>query len=214
MNNYYPIFLRIEQKLCLVIGGGKVAERKVQTLLESGAKVRVIAPEVTPSIEKWAEEGKIELLKRPYQPGDLEGAWLVIAATNNPEVQEQVFAEAEERRIFCNVVDQPRYCSFIVPSVVKRGRLQLAISTSGASPAVARRLREQLEETFGPEYEEFLELMARWRRIILERGLEEREKREIFEHLALAPIPQWIRRGDWGYLAALAKAYNLPLEEE
>jgi precorrin-2 dehydrogenase/sirohydrochlorin ferrochelatase len=192
--------------------GGKVAERKVKGLLEAGAKVKVIAPEVTPNLEKLASQGRIELLKRPFQRGDLEGAWLVFAATNDSATQEAVFAEAEERHIFCNVVDKPELCSFIVPSVVKRGRLQLAISTSGASPAVARRLREHLEELFGPEYEEFLELMARWREIILSRDLREEERREIFEHLALAPIPQWLKRGERTHLRAIARAYDLPDE--
>lgn len=196
-----------------MIGGGRVAERKVAGLLEAGARVKVIAPEVTEELSRLAEEGRIELELRPYRRGDLRGAFLVIAATDDPQVQEEVFAEAEEERIFCNVVDRPALCSFIVPSVVKRGRLQLAISTSGASPALARRLREQLEEQFGPEYEEYLELMARWRQEILARGLSEEEKRQIFNQLVLAPIPLWLKRGERAYLEALACSLGLSLEE-
>ncbi len=195
----------------MVIGGGKVAERKIESLLKRGARVKVIAPEVTEKISTWADEGLISLEKRSYQQGDLEGAFLVIAATNNPQVQKEVFSEAEEKRIFCNVVDKPELCSFIVPSVVERGRLQIAISTSGASPALARRLREQLEELFGPEYAEYLELMALWRKEILSRELSEKERRQIFEHLVLAPIPLWLKRGEREHVEALAKSFDLPL---
>ena len=196
-----------------MVGGGKVAERKVKNLLAYGAQVVVISPEVTPLLEEWSRQGKIELLARGFQEGDLEGAFLVVAATNAPEVQKAVANEAERRGIPCNVVDQPELSSFIVPSVIKRGRLQIAVSTSGASPAVARRLRETLEELFGPEYERYLELLARWRREILARPLSEAERRRIFEHLALAPLPQWIKRDEKEHIQALAKTYDLPLED-
>lgn len=197
----------------MVVGGGKVACRKIKSLLEAGARVRVIAPHVIDEIAKMAEEGRVELLKRPYQKGDLKGAVLVYAATDDPKVQEEVFSEAEELGIFCNVVDKPRLCSFIVPSLVKRGRLQLAISTSGASPALARRLREQLEQEFGPEYEEYLELMAKWREEILARDLSEEERRRIFEHLVLAPVPLWLKRGERHHVKSLAETFDLPFEE-
>ncbi len=197
----------------MVVGGGKVACRKIKSLLEAGARVRVIAPHVIDEIAKMAEEGRVELLKRPYKKGDLKGAVLVYAATDDPKVQEEVFSEAEELGIFCNVVDKPRLCSFIVPSLVKRGRLQLAISTSGASPALARRLREQLEQEFGPEYEEYLELMAKWREEILARDLSEEERRRIFEHLVLAPVPLWLKRGERHHVKSLAETFDLPFEE-
>ncbi len=212
MSLYYPIFLKVEQKLCVVIGGGPVAERKITSLLEAGARVKVIAPEVTERIKILAREGKIIWEERPYRSGDLKDAFLVIAATNNPQVQEEVFAEAEERKIFCNVVDKPALCSFIVPSVVKRGRLQIAISTSGASPALAKRLREQLEELFGPEYAEYLELMAAWRKEILARELPEAERQKLFEQLVLAPIPLWLKRGERDLVKALAQSLALPFE--
>ncbi len=208
---YYPIFLRIEQKKCVVIGGGKVAARKVKTLLSYGAQVEVISPEVVPELVEWAEEGKITLYLRPYQEGDLKGAFLVVAATNNPEVQAQVVSEAEKEGLLINVVDQPEKSNFIVPSVVRRGRLTLAISTSGASPALARRLRETLEELFGPEYATYLDLLARWRQEILSRDLPEEERRQIFEHLALLPIPRWLRRGEWAQIEAVARTFGLSL---
>jgi len=209
--SYYPVFLNLEGRLCVVVGGGGVAERKVEALLTAGARVKVIAPEATPRIEEWAQEGLVELERRPYREGDLSGAWLVVAATDDPEVQKAVFEEAEKNRLFCNVVDKPERCSFIVPSVVRRGRLQLAISTSGASPAVARRIRERLEEEFGPEWEAYLELMARWRKEILSRDLPEERRREILTRLAMAPIPEWIRNHYWHYLKTLAEKEGLPL---
>ena len=197
----------------MVVGGGEVAERKVEALVEAGARVRVIAPEVTVRIARWAEEGRIELERRPYREGDLSGAWLCVAATDDKAVQEAVFSEAEKKGIFCNVVDRPERCSFIVPSVIKRGRLQLAISTSGASPAAARRIRERLEEEFGPEWEVYLELMARWREEILARELSQEERRALFTRLALSPLPEWIRNGDWHYVRALAEKEGLSLPE-
>jgi len=195
----------------VVIGGGKVASRKVKTLLSYGAQVEVVSPEVVPELEDLAREGKIVLKKRPYQEGDLEGAFLVVAATNLPAVQEQVVGEAQKRGLLLNVVDQPERSNFIVPSVVRRGRLTLAISTSGASPALARRLRETLEDIFGPEYATYLDLMARWREEILARELKEEERRQIFEHLALLPIPRWLKRGEWAQLEAVARTFKLSL---
>ncbi len=212
MDKYYPIFLKIEQRLCVVVGGGAVAERKVKGLLEAGARVKVIAPEVTEELANLATQGQIELHQRPFQTGDLEGAWLVFAATNQRETQEAVSQEAQKKSIPCNIADDPQGSSFIVPSVVRRGRLQIALSTSGASPAVARRLREQLEDLFGPEYEEFLALMARWRREILNQDLPPEKRRQIFELLALAPIPLWLKRKEHIHLRNMAKNLGLSMD--
>ncbi len=212
--NYYAAFLDLRGRLCVVVGGGEVAERKVEALVASGAVVRVVAPEFTELIRKFAEEGRVELVKRPYREGDLEGAWLAIAATDDPEVQKAVKEEAERRRIFCNVVDQPELCSFIVPSVVNRGRLKIAISTSGASPAAARRIRERLEEEFGREWEVFLELMHLWRKEVLKRGLPEKDRRAIFTRLATSAIPNWIKQGDLHYVEAVARKEGLSLPKE
>jgi precorrin-2 dehydrogenase/sirohydrochlorin ferrochelatase len=122
-NVYFPVFLNLEGKLCVVIGGGKVGERKVLSLLQAKAFVKLISPEATPVLQKLAEEGQILWEKRIYQPGDLEGAWLVVAATNDPSTQRSIYDEANAKRVFCNMVDVPEFCSFIVPSVVKRGSL-------------------------------------------------------------------------------------------
>lgn len=180
----------------MVIGGGKVGERKVLSLLQAKASVKLISPEATPVLQKLAEEGQILWEKRIYQPGDLEGAWLVVAATNDPSTQRSIYDEANAKRVFCNMVDVPEFCSFIVPSVVKRGSLNIAISTSGASPAVARRIRESLEMQFGPEYEIYLKLMENLRKQILELNLSPTEKEVKLHRLAMAPIPQYIRDRD------------------
>lgn len=193
MTKYYPIFLRLINKLIVVIGGGKVGERKILTLLECGAKVKVISPEITPKLKDLAKKGEILWEERAYRKGDLEGAFLVIGATNDPTVQEEIFKEAEERGIPCNIVDKPKFCSFIVPSLIQRGDLVVAISTGGASPAVARRLRERLENLLGPEYELYLKLMRRIREEVLKAPLSQEAKERILQTLALAPIPEFIR---------------------
>jgi len=162
--SYYPIVLKLEGRPCLVVGGGVVAERKAVSLLEAGARVRVVAPRFTPRLEALGREGVVELVPREYQGQDLQGVALVISAASRREVNAQVAQEAGERGLLVNVVDSPQECSFIVPSVVRRGGLILAISTSGLSPALARHLREKLEEEFGEEflrrYDEALELAA------------------------------------------------------
>ena len=214
MSRYYPVFLELKGKECVVIGGGKVAERKVEALLEAGAIIKVISPELTSKLKKLAEEGKIFWEKKKYEKGDIEGAWLVIAATDNPAIQKKIYEEAEEKRIFCNVVDVPEFCSFIVHSVVKRGDLQIAISTSGASPAVARRLREQLEELFGEEYEVYLKLMRNLRKQVLEKGFSQDKKEEILQNLALAPIPKYIKNKDLHMLKTLITKLGLILPSD
>ncbi len=206
---YFPVYLNIEGRLCVVVGGGRVAERKVKSLLKAGAKLKVISPELTSELKKIAEKGVFFWEKRGYQKGDLEGAWLVIAATNDPEVQKEVFKEAEERRIFCNVVDVPELCSFIVPSVVRRGKLSIAISTSGASPAVARRLREMFENIIGEEYETYIELMNNLRQQILNMDIPSEEKEYKLHKLALMPIPRYIKYKDFELLKTIIEKEGL-----
>jgi precorrin-2 dehydrogenase/sirohydrochlorin ferrochelatase len=206
---YYPAFLELTGRLCVVIGGGRVAERKIKTLLECGAKVKVISPEVTSGIERLYQEGKLTLEKRPYQEGDLEGAWLVIAATSDPEVQKQVFEEAESRRIFCNVVDVPERCSFIVPSVIRRGELCLAISTSGASPALARRIRERLEKEFDSSWEQHLRLMRHIRKEVLSSGLSPQEREVKLKRLAMVPFYSYLRRKEYALIRSILKSEGL-----
>src|SRR5690349_21315258 len=132
---YYPIFLDLRTRHCLVIGGGEVAERKVATLLQAEGQVTVISPTLTPQLQAWVEARKITAHLCSYQKGDMHGFSLVFAATDDEELHRQIAAEAQEASIFLNVVDRPALCSFIVPAIVSQGDLTLAISTSGASPA-------------------------------------------------------------------------------
>lgn len=157
MASLFPMFVKLAGRRCLVVGGGPVAEGKVEGLLASGANLVVVAPEVTEKIATWNRQHRLTWHARRFQPSDLDGSFLVIAATGVDAVNESVFREAEARGILCNAVDEPERCHFYYPAVVCRGALQIAISTGGLSPALASRLRQELEEQFGPEYERWLE---------------------------------------------------------
>ena len=163
MTTGYPAILLLDGRLGVVIGGGAVAERKVGTLLDAGAKVRVVAPEVQPGIRSMAERGDIELVERRYATGDLAGAAVAVAATDDEEINRGVFAEATSSGIPVNVVDNVSLCTFIAASIIRRGDLVISISTGGAAPALAVRIRERLEREFGNEYARFLELMGELR---------------------------------------------------
>lgn len=149
---YYPIFLNIRGKKCLVVGGGNVALRKVKALLEHGANVQVVSPSLCPELSQLAEEGAIQALQRSYKAEDLKGSLIAIAATDNAKTNESVAAEARQRGVLVNVVDDPQHSNFIVPSYFRRGDVTIAVSTSGRSPALARKIRSQLEKDFGTEY--------------------------------------------------------------
>ncbi len=156
----YPIFLDLSGRRCVVVGGGEVANRKARKLLQARARVVVISPEIGAELESVA----VEVHRRPYGEGDLEGAYLAFAATNSREVNAAVAREAEERGIPVNVADRPSDGDFAVPSTLRRGRLQVAVSTGGASPTLARRIKDELEELFGPEWAGLVEELGRSRR--------------------------------------------------
>ena len=163
MSRLYPAMLRIEGQPCVVVGGGQVAARKISRLLESGAAVRVIAPELSPALQALVEEGRLRLERREYQSGDLAGATLAFAATSSREVNATVAREAQARGIPVNVADDPQASTFQVPAVAERDGLTVAISTSGRSPAFARRFREEIEALFSPEKLALLDLYAELR---------------------------------------------------
>ena len=146
MPAYYPVFLNLQGRPCIVVGGGVIAERKARYLLECGATVTVVSPDVTEQVATWAREGRLTWRPRRYRGGDLRDAFLAIAGTDDASVNEDVAAEAERERVLLNVVDAPPLCGFIAPAIVERGPVTVAISTSGASPALARRLRERMED--------------------------------------------------------------------
>ena len=171
MPSYYPIFLDLQGKPCVVVGGGHVAERKVGVLLEHDASVIVVSPDLTPALRNLARTGAFLLLEREYRKGDLEGAFVAIAATGDGAVNADVSAEARERGVPVNVVDGPDQSDFIVPSVVRRGDIAVAISTGGRSPALARKLRTVLEGTLAPEYAAVLDIVSDVRRELASRGV-------------------------------------------
>ncbi len=156
----FPMFLKLSNRPCLVVGAGAIAESKIASLLDAGGHVRVVAPEATPQVRTWAQSKALDWHQRPFEPADLDGMFLVIAATSSTELHQRIFEEASRRAVLCNIVDVPPLCDFYYPSVVQRGALQIAISTAGQSPALAQRLRKQLEAQFGPEYEQWLAYLA------------------------------------------------------
>ena len=160
MKTYPLCLIGLENQRVLVIGGGSVAARKAASLTEAGAKPVVISPDLHPELQELLENGKITHVARPYQPGDLAGAFLAVSATDDPTVNQQVWQEAQAEGCLINIVDDPPRCNFILPAVVRRGEVTLSVSTGGSSPALARRLRERLEIEFGPEYGELASLLA------------------------------------------------------
>ncbi len=171
MTTFYPVFLNLEGRRCVVIGGGKIAEGKVLKLIDSGAKITVISPDATPAIGDAANRGDIEFHLRKYQAGDLQGAFLAIAATNDRVVNQEIFEEAENLGVLLNAVDDPPRCSFIAPSIVERGPVTLAISTGGASPALARKLRETLAKSPALDWADATSVLSKARQMIKEQQI-------------------------------------------
>ncbi len=195
MSDFYPVYLNLNNKKCLVVGGGTVAERKVKSLLECGARVYVVSPQMNEWLEQAAEGGKITAVRRNYATTDLENAFLVISATDDRRINSRVAEECSERNILVNIVDDPAVCNFIVPSVLRRGPLSISVSTEGKSPMLARRIREELEPAFGPEYHEFLELMGHVRDYIIRNVPEEDRRRDVFHELVYSDILDLLRDG-------------------
>ena len=191
---YYPVSLDIQNRCCLAGGGGAVGHRKVMTLLECGAVVTVVSPKVDDQLLALSHNGTLSLKQRHYQTGDLNGMFLVIGATNDKKLNLRIKGDAEDSGILCNIADQPEACHFILPSIVKRGDLTIAISTSGKSPAFAKKLRRDLEKKYGPEVAVFLELMGAIRTKILSRQREPEAHKPIFERLVTSNLLALVRK--------------------
>jgi precorrin-2 dehydrogenase/sirohydrochlorin ferrochelatase len=194
-NNYMPIFIDLRGKPVVVVGGGTVAARKIETLLKAGAQVKVIAPGVTDEIASF--EG-LEIETREYEEDDLEKAFLVFAATDDEKTNRAVSEEARQRRIFCNVVDRPELCSFIVPSIVERGPIKVAISTGGLSPALSRRLRHVIGKTIGDEYVALAAVLGKVRPLVRSQPGTADEHKRVFELLIDSELIEAIRAGNRG----------------
>jgi len=188
------MFVKLQGRTVVVVGAGIIAEGKIPGLLAAEARVRVIAPDATAQIAAWASEGRLQLLSRQFLPGDLDGASLAIAATSAPGVNHAVFLEAEARGIFCNAVDDIEHCHFYYGSIVQRGDLQIAISTNGKSPALAQRIRKELEETYGQEYALWLEKLGTTRNVLRAKATGFERIKSILHRLASKEMFERFRR--------------------
>jgi precorrin-2 dehydrogenase / sirohydrochlorin ferrochelatase len=186
--SYFPVFLDMSEKKAVVLGGGIVAQRKIETLLECGAMVHIISKSLTPELQNRHKNGEITFLATEFEDHYLEDAFILIIATDDRDLNRRVSEIAKHRNILVNTVDQPEECSFIVPSVIKRGDLIIAISTSGKSPALAKKIRESLEDCFGKEYGYFLNMMGRVRKELLSSGISEGDRTRIFHTLVDSSI--------------------------
>ncbi|HVN21007.1 MAG TPA: bifunctional precorrin-2 dehydrogenase/sirohydrochlorin ferrochelatase [Dongiaceae bacterium] len=184
MTSLFPMFMKLSGRRCLVIGAGKVGEPKIAGLLETGANIHVVSLEATPNVREWARSGKIQLELRPFNTEDLNGAFLAVVATSCRTLRERVYQEAQRRGVLCNVVDVPDLCDFFYPSIVRRGDLQIAVSTAGQSPSLAQKIRQQLEKQFGPGYAAWVAQLGETRKVILASDLDKEKKLELLHALA------------------------------
>jgi precorrin-2 dehydrogenase / sirohydrochlorin ferrochelatase len=180
----FPAFLKIRGRRCIVVGGGPVAEEKVRGILRGDAEVSVVAPAATAHIRAWARARRLKWIPREFRAADLRGAFLVVAATSSPALDARIYAEAKRRGVLCNVVDDPERCDFYYGSVVRRGSLQIAISTGGHSPALAQRLRKRLEKEFGSEYREWLEEIGSIRKQLFKKRISPQRRKALLHQLA------------------------------
>ena len=170
MAPYYPVYLDVKERCCVIVGGGQIAEGKIAALLECGAQIRMISPEVTDEVQDMADTGALRLEKREYRDGDLEGAFIAIAATDDSSLNRRIAQEAEERNVPLNVVDVTHLCTFIAPAVVRRGEVTAAISTGGLSPALARKLREELQASPALDYADMAPMLSEVRLELRQEG--------------------------------------------
>jgi precorrin-2 dehydrogenase / sirohydrochlorin ferrochelatase len=180
----FPMFLKLEDRPCLVVGAGKIGEGKIRSLLVAHAKVRVIAPWATPTVSAWARAGVLDWEARPFQADDLNSIFLVVGATSSAEINDTVYREAQRRQILCNIVDDPERCDFYYPSVVRRGDLQVAISTAGHSPALAQRLRREFEAQLAPVYAGWLEELGKVRKNLFSHAMNPEDRRGLLHSVA------------------------------
>jgi precorrin-2 dehydrogenase/sirohydrochlorin ferrochelatase len=198
VTNLFPMFLKLAGKECLVVGAGKVGEPKVGGLIYTGARIHVVAIEASGQVHDWADAGQIDLELRPFSESDLDGKFLAVVATASNRLNQLIYRAAQRRGVLCNVVDVPEYCDFFYPAVVRRGDLQIAISTAGQSPSLAQKIRKQLERQFGEGYAAWVEQLGETRRLILASDLDQAAKWELLHSLAsreafeaaLAKIPE------------------------
>ncbi len=192
---YYPIYIDIEDRDVVIVGGGNVCARKAETMMKYGARVTIVSPEFTEEIEQWARDGKLALKRKHYEEADLEGAVLVIASTDDQSVNELVAADCRRRKIPVNVVDVTALCEFIVPAIIESGSIQIAVSTGGKSPALARTLKEDLQRSIGPEYAEVNDVLGTLREGAKATLPTDVDRKRFFDGIIARGILQMLREG-------------------
>jgi len=202
---YYPVFLNLNGKQALVVGGGIVAERKIEILLDCGALIDIISKKLTDKLNEFLESGKICRIGESFKENHLDNVFLVIAATNDERLNHKISNIAQTRGLLVNAVDQPADCNFIVPSILRKGDLLIAISTSGKSPSLAKKIRRDLEPQFGDEYASFLTLMGRIRDKILAKKLPQNENSQIFHEIANSDTLKALSHNDWEQVESILK---------
>ena len=195
--SFYPVCLDLEARACVVVGGGRVAERKVLGLLSCKAQVSVISPVLTEELQLQHVSGGIEWIDREFRQGDLARAFLVIAATDDEETQKQVYEEADANNLLLNVADVPQRCNFILPATARQGDLAISVSTAGKSPALARKIRMELEKRYGPEYRVLVDILGAIRTQVLASGLPQMENEKLFKQLLHDDMEKWIKSKNW-----------------
>jgi len=194
---YYPVCLDVSGRRCVIIGGGEVSERKARRLMDCGAEVLVVSESLSPALQALKADGRLSHIRAEYSRELIDGAFLVIGATDSAEVNEAVSRDAKKQGILVNIVDDPGRCNFILPSLYRRGDLLIAITTGGKSPALAKRLRKEMSRHFGPEYEIFLKIMGQIRGKVISRGYSSEQNRALFESIIDSDIIDHIREKRW-----------------
>lgn len=184
MASLFAMFLKLDGQRCVVVGAGRIAEQKLDGLLAAGADIRVVAPQASELIRRYASRGRVQWIQRRFETNDLDGVALVIAATGDRAVNEEVFRQANAKHVLCNAVDEPEHCHFYYPAVVRRGDLQIAISTAGKSPALAQRLRSEIETLIGPEYEELIHWLGNVRTMFFSRAMNPEQRTRVLHRMA------------------------------
>jgi len=214
---YYPIYLDIEDRHVVIIGGGNVCARKAETMMKYGARVTIVSPEFTDEIEQWVKDGALSVRRKPYEESDLAGASIVVASTDDPCVNARVARDCRRRKIPVNVVDVTHLCEFIIPAILESGSIQIAVSTGGKSPALARTLKEDLEKFVGPEYDEVNRLLGTLRAGAKKTLATDVDRKRFFDSILAAGVLEMLRGGrrDEAYqaVAAACRAAGVPLSE-
>lgn len=196
MPDWYPIFIKLKGKKVLVVGGGTVATRKVKKLINYHPEITIVSPKITPELQRLISKHNLKYSQRKYRKSDLKNKWIIFVATDDKDLNKQISQDAKQSGLLINVADDPNNCSFIVPSIITRGDLQIAISTSGISPLLTKTLRKKIENLFGNEYIALLKLIKKYRKVILDKFKDNKIKRKKLEELLKPSILNKIKKGD------------------